>query len=83
MDALQVSLAEYGQVHIPYMLSVYPVERERLLQELKGQIFLNPVKAADGNPNQGWETASEYLSGPVRNKLKTAEVYAKIILSIW
>lgn len=59
------------------MLSVYPVERERLLQELKGQIFLNPVKAADGNPNQGWETASEYLSGPVRNKLKTAEVYAK------
>lgn len=77
MDALQVSLAEYGKVHIPYMLSVYPVERERLLQELKGQIFLNPVKAADGNPNQGWETASEYLSGPVRNKLKTAEVYAK------
>lgn len=46
MDALKVSLAEYGKVHIPYMLSVYPVERERLLQELKGQVFLNPVKAA-------------------------------------
>ena len=38
---------------------------------------MNPVKAADGNPNQGWETASEYLSGPVRKKLKAAEVYAK------
>ena len=78
MDALQVSLAEYGKVHIPYMLSIYPVERERLLQELKGQIFLNPVKVADGNPNQGWETASEYLSGPVRKKLKVAEAYEKV-----
>ena len=66
MDALQISLAEYGKVHIPYMQSLYPVDREQLLAELKGQIFLNPVKADETNPNQGWETASEYLSGPVR-----------------
>lgn len=77
MDALQISLAEYGRVHIPYMLSIYPVEREQLLNELKGQIYLNPVKADEENPNQGWETASEYLSGPVRQKLKVAELYAK------
>ncbi|MFR2482381.1 MAG: DEAD/DEAH box helicase family protein [Hungatella sp.] len=77
MDALQISLAEYGKVHIPYMQSLYPVDREQLLAELKGQIFLNPVKADETNPNQGWETASEYLSGPVRKKLKTAEMYAQ------
>ncbi len=78
MDALQVSLAEYGKIHIPYMLSIYPVEREQLLEELKGQIYLNPVKADDNNPNQGWETASEYLSGAVRSKLKAAEAYMQM-----
>ena len=77
MDALQVSLAEYGKVHIPYMLSIYHVDREELFTELKGQIYLNPVKSDVNNPNQGWETASEYLSGQVRNKLKVAEMYAQ------
>ena len=35
------------------------------------------MKADLDNPNIGWETAEEYLSGDVRQKLKTARVYAQ------
>lgn len=77
VDALKVSLAEYSNVHIPYMLSVYHVEREILLRELQGMIYKNPLKADEDNPDAGWEVAAEYLSGEVRKKLRVAKQYAK------
>lgn len=73
VDALKVSLAEYSNVHIPYMLSVYHVEREILLRELQGMIYKNPLKADEDNPDAGWEVAAEYLSGEVRKKLRVAK----------
>ena len=76
-EAMQISLSEYNRVEIPYMLSLYPQSREEMLSELKGKIFRNPMKADPENPDTGWETAAEYLSGDVRQKLKTARLYAE------
>ena len=74
---MQISLSEYNRVEISYMLSLCQKSRAEMLEELKGKIFLNPIKADPENPDQGWETAAEYLSGDVRQKLKTARLYAQ------
>ncbi len=76
-EAMQISLSEYNRVEISYMLSLCQKSRADMLEELKGKIFLNPIKADPENPDQGWETAAEYLSGDVRQKLKTARLYAQ------
>lgn len=77
IEALHISLSEYNRVDIPYMLSLYPGTRKELFEELKGRIYLNPVKADQENPNEGWELAEIYLSGDVRKKLRTAHIYAQ------
>lgn len=76
-EALHISLSEYNRVDIPYMLTLYPGNRKEMLQELKGLIYQNPVLAKEEDPNAGWETADEYLSGNVRQKLRTARIYAQ------
>ena len=38
-------------------------KRAALVQELEGVIFLNPASFNENNPNAGWETSDEYLSG--------------------
>ena len=52
------------------------LKREKLIEELKGVIFLNPQKYLTHDKNQGWETADEYLSGNVRDKLRVAKAAA-------
>lgn len=103
VEALNVSVNEFGAVNIPYMLSIYDpditsareevakqngisaddvgfsevltmdLKREALVQELEGLIFLNPANYNENNPNAGWETSDEYLSGNVRDKLRVAK----------
>lgn len=78
-DALRASLSEKGCVDIPYMLRVYKPEmayekrKEALFNELRGCIFRNPTKYDGNDEFKGWETADEYLSGNVREKLEIAE----------
>lgn len=76
-EALHISLSEYNRVDIPYMLSLYQGSRSEMFKELKDRIYQNPVRADPQNPNTGWETAGEYLSGDVRQKLRTARIYAQ------
>lgn len=52
------------------------LKRAKLVEELKGIIFLNPQKYLPHDGNQGWETADEYLSGNVRDKLRVAKAAA-------
>ena len=52
------------------------LKRDKLLEELKGIIFLNPLKYLEHDKNRGWETADEYLSGNVRDKLRLAKAAA-------
>jgi N12 class adenine-specific DNA methylase len=77
VEALTVSLNERGKVDIEFMTNLYEATPESIIGELKGLIFLNSEKYNEDNIYQGWETADEYLSGNVRQKLKLAKVYAK------
>lgn len=76
-EALIVSLNELGKIDIPFMLELYETTPESLIQELKGQIYLNPIHWDEENISKGWETQEEYLSGNVREKLKIAKVWAE------
>lgn len=52
------------------------LQRAKMIEELKGIIFLNPVSYNENNPDAGWEAADEYLSGNVGDKLRIARAYA-------
>ena len=77
-EALAVSIGEHGKVDLPYMAELLgtPGEYGRITTELSGVIFKDP--AADVNdPEAGWQTADEYLSGNVRDKLRMAQLAAE------
>ncbi len=76
-EALILSMNERGKVDIPFMLELYNVDFNTLINELKEQIFLNPLKYDKEDLKIGWETQDEYLSGNVREKLKLAKIYAE------
>ena len=69
-EALAVSIGEKARVDVPFMAELCGKTEEEATRELTGVIFKNPV-------TEKWEAADEYLSGNVREKLRTAEHYAK------
>ncbi|MDL2301015.1 DUF3849 domain-containing protein [Lachnospiraceae bacterium OttesenSCG-928-D06] len=69
-EALAVSLGEKAKVDLAYMSELTGKSEEEVTKELAGVIFQNPV-------SEKWETADEYLSGNVREKLATARVFAE------
>lgn len=69
-EALAVSLAEKAAIDFEYMSELSGKDKDTLIDELTGIIFKNPL-------SEEWETADAYLSGNVRNKLETAETFAK------
>ena len=81
-EALAVSLSERAKVDLDYMADLLMDDKDymdgeaygkmlgKITEELAGVIFKNPV-------TDKWETADEYLSGNVRDKLETAKVYAQ------
>ena len=77
-EALAVSIGEHGKVDLPYMAELLgtPGNYERIITELSGVIFKDPAADAD-DPEAGWQTADEYLSGNVRDKLRMAQLAAE------
>ena len=69
-EALAVSLSEKAKVDLDYMAELTGKDVDTVKEELTGIIFQNPL-------TDQWETADEYLSGNVRDKLETAKVYAE------
>lgn len=69
-EALAVSLSEKARVDLDYMAELTGKDVDTVKEELTGIIFQNPL-------TDKWETADEYLSGNVRDKLETAKVYAE------
>ena len=65
-EALAVSISEKACVDMEYMAQLTGKSQEELIDELHGVIFLDPVRGE-------WQTADEYLSGNVRQKLRTAQ----------
>ena len=77
-EALAVSIGEHGKVDLPYMAELLgtPGNYERITTEFSGVIFKDPAADAD-DPEAGWQTADEYLSGNVRDKLRMAQLAAE------
>lgn len=77
-QALICSLNQTGKVSLNYMSKLCDKDVETIIQELKGKIFRNPLNAKYTNDiTVGWETAEEYLSGYVKDKLAVAEAFAQ------
>ena len=69
-EALAVSIGEKARVDLPYMAELTGKNEDAITKELTGVIYLDPE-------SQTWQTADEYLSGNVREKLRTAQAAAK------
>ncbi|MCR5129195.1 MAG: DEAD/DEAH box helicase family protein, partial [Lachnospiraceae bacterium] len=69
-EALTVSMQEKGCVDLEYMCGLCSMEQEKLVGELNGLIFQDPM-------SHEWQTADEYLSGDVRHKLMLARTVAE------
>ena len=71
-EALAVSIGEKGRVDLPYMTELMGRggEFREIAALLRGSIYKDP--SAEGNFEDGWLAADEYLSGNVRRKLQTA-----------
>ena len=69
-EALALSISEKACVDMAYMSKLTGKSQDELINELNGVIFLDPVRGE-------WQTADEYLSGNVRQKLREAEQAAQ------
>jgi N12 class adenine-specific DNA methylase len=76
-EALAISIAEKACVDMGFMQSLTGLSEEQIVKDLEGVIFRNPEKP-DANGKPRYETADEYLSGNVREKLKTARRFAEM-----
>ena len=68
-EALALSISEKARVDLEYMAELTGKDAQTLVNELAGVIFHDPVE-------RQWQTADEYLSGNVREKLRIARSYA-------
>ena len=69
-EALALSISEKACVDMEYMAQLTGKSQDELINEMNGVIFLDPVRGE-------WQTADEYLSGNVRQKLREAEQAAQ------
>ncbi|MGN0181108.1 MAG: SNF2-related protein, partial [Candidatus Ornithomonoglobus sp.] len=76
VEALAVSIGEKARIDIPYMQELTGFSEDKIISDLKGVIYPNPM-TIDETGKYAYETADEYLSGNIREKLRMAEVYAK------
>lgn len=72
VDGLKISLAEKGKVDIKYISMLTHQSQDEVVQELDGLIYKNPIRSNTEDIYTGYETADEYLSGNVLEKLETA-----------
>lgn len=76
-EALAVSIGEKASVDIEYMKLLTGKSEDEIYSDLQGVIFLNPIFSPNSNEPK-YLPADEYLSGNVREKLRTAKENAEI-----
>ena len=91
IDALVLSISQKGKINFDYMEELTGKTRDTLIEELKGEIFLNldsfepndinPFKSANelGDFSRPYVSADEYLSGNIRDKIEVVDSYIKNI----
>ena len=76
-EALAVSLAEKAKVDMEFMMSLTGKTEDEIVADLKNVIFLNSQYIEGSDLYNKYLTADEYLSGNVRQKLRTAQLIAQ------
>ena len=78
-DGLIASINQRGKVDIKYIMQLCNKSYDDVIEDLKGLIYHNPeiAKKSIDEDYAGWETADQYLSGNVVEKLRIAELYAQ------
>lgn len=71
LEALTLSIAEKARVDFEYMSGLTGMTEDELKHDLTGEIFKIP------HTENEYQTASEYLSGDIRKKLREAEEIAE------
>lgn len=71
LEALTLSVAEKARVDFSYMSGLTSMTEDELKRDLTGAIFKIP------HTENGYQTASEYLSGDICKKLREAEEIAE------
>lgn len=71
MEALTLSVFEKARIDFDYMSGLTGMSEDELKRDLSGEIFKVP------HTENEYQTASEYLSGDIRIKLKEAEEIAE------
>ena len=71
LEALTLSVAEKAKIDFEYMSGLTGMTEDELKRDLTGAIFKIP------HTENGYQTASEYLSGDIRKKLREAEEIAE------
>lgn len=91
IDALVLSISQKGKINFDYMEELTGKTRDKLIEELKEEIFLNldsfepndinPFKSANelGDFSRPYVSADEYLSGNIRDKIEVVDSYIKNI----
>lgn len=72
-EALQISKNERGSVDISYIEELTKKDYDTVIKELGNAVFRNPAAVNPEDKYSGFETAEEYLSGRVADKLQMAE----------
>lgn len=75
IEALQLSLGRRLKVDLDFMADVYGKDKETIVEELEGQIFIDPLKYKGDQFEDVWEVREEYLSGDVKQKLVEARYF--------
>lgn len=77
-EAYALSLAEKARIDMPYMSKLTGKTEQELFEDLKGVIFLNPMRISEEDGKPKYIPADEYLSGNVREKLRWAKRSAEL-----
>lgn len=75
-EALVVSLAEHGGIDLAYMQQLSGKTQKELVKDLSGLMYRVPDMGTEEDPV--YQTAEEYLSGNVRQKLEQARQAAAL-----
>ncbi len=71
-EALILSLRNRAAVDIHYISALTGVDKDTVIERLKGSIFQNP-ETWNGNLYEGWELSNDYISGNLFEKHKAAK----------
>ena len=75
VEGLQISKNELGKVDLRYIEQLTGFDYDTIIRDLEQYIYKSPDFIFDENADtrySGWQTASEYLSGNVKQKLRIA-----------